>query len=416
MQLSCQSLKHLPVDRYFPSLLIFLMCPLVLIFQRYAVVILALSAVWSITYLRKIWTTLDVHNLLKCQINPTSLFERYLNYGLVLLAISDYFKPYKNQYMELKICSLLICGFLWWHALQHHDSKTPAKLRNVLFYSITTCCLLILIDYLCGNLLVTHAEEIGKNRALIFSKMGMTLSLAIWPILYNQPFWKVSAACITLMSIIMPLLDCDTAIVGLAFSLCAYGIASIEAKLFWRLIQAKILIICLGLPFVFNVFLTDANIHEINKTLHSYSYIHRLYIWQYTSQKIMERPFIGFGYNAAMQEDVGGTIVTKPFYEQFKNGQGVQANPIEKKQIPTHPHNMILQWWLESGLLGALWWASLLVFLIEKIRKLPKSNRKIAFSFFTSNMMILLVSISFWQSWWWATWLFLLPFLTISKK
>lgn len=415
MQLSCQSFKNIPFDRYIPAVLIFILCPLVLFCQRYGVVVLTLATIWSIAYLRKVWTPLDINNILKNQISPKSQFERYLNYGLFFITFFDFFRPYKNFSIELQICSMLTGGFLWWHAIHAYEQTENLKLRNFLFYSIIICCILILIDYLCGSLLVAAAERAGKNRALIFSKIGMTISVAIWPILYNQPFWKAAILCAAL-TVIMPILDCDTAIAGLLLSLCAYGVASIESKLFWRFVQVKIITVCLSLPFIFNIFLTDSNIHEINKSLPSFSYIHRLYIWQYTSQKIMERPWIGFGLNASTEEKVGGGFVTKPFYYEFKNGEGRQQNPITGKQIPQHPHNMILQWWLECGLAGVLWWSALLVFLVEKIRQLPTPKRKIAFAFFTSNIVIILFSIGFWQSWWWATWLFLLPLLTISRK
>ncbi|MES2607183.1 MAG: O-antigen ligase family protein [Pseudomonadota bacterium] len=416
MQLSCQSFKNIPFDRYIPAVLIFILCPLVLFFQRYAVVILTLSGIWSISYLRKLWTPLDVNQIIINQIKPKSSFELYLNYGLIFITFFDFFRPYGDHFIELQVCSMLTGGFLWWHALHNHKhTSTTLKLHNFLFYGIVVCCLIIIIDCFCGSLLVASAEKIGKNRALVLSKVGMTISIAIWPVLYNQPFWKVGIFCAILM-VIMPILDCDTAIVSLLLSLCAYGIASIESKLFWRFIQAKVLIICLSLPFIFNIFLTDKNIYEINKVLHSYSYIHRLHVWQYTSQKIMERPWVGFGLNAGTQDEVGGQFITKPFYYEFKNGEGTLQNPIVGKQIPNHPHNVILQWWLESGLIGVLWWTALLVFLIEKIRQLQTPARKVAFAFFTSNMMIILFSIGFWQSWWWATWLFLLPLLTISRK
>ena len=414
MQLSCQPIKNMSSDRLIPFILIFTLCPIVLFFQRHAIIILALAGIWSISYLKKIWTPLDVHNVLKRQISPTSAYERYLNYGLIVTAFFDFFRPYESHRVEFKTIVMLICGYLWWHAIQR-DNVAASKIRAMLFWSIATCCILILIHQWCGSPLVTAAEKIERGRALIFSNAAMTLALVMWPAVYKQPFWKICILSAALIGI-MPFLDCDTAIGCILIGLFAYSVASIEAKLFWRFIQAKIIVVCLLLPFAFNMFLSDDNIHEINKYSQNYSYIHRLYIWQYVSQKIKERPLIGFGLEAGRQTEVGGESMLKPFYEKFENDQGLSPSPVHGKQIPSHPHNAILQWWLESGLIGALWWAALLVFLVEKIRLLPLATRKITFAFFTANMMILLVSIGFWQSWWWATWLFLLPLLTISKK
>jgi len=264
-------------------------------------------------------------------------------------------------------------------------------------------------------LIVANAEKIGKTRPLVFAKISMTLTLALWPALYNEPFWKVCLLCIIIICM-MPILDCDTASVGVIFGLISYISASINSKIFWRFIQSTSVILCLTLPFIFNKVLTDENIFEISKTIQSYSYIHRLHIWQHTSQKIMERPFTGFGIDASVQEDVGGKMISKAYCWQFKENTCLNSTPINTKQIPSHPHNIILQWWLENGLIGIIWLSILIVFIIEKIRELPINTRKITFAFFTTNMMILLVSIGLWQSWWWGTWLFLLPLLTISKK
>ncbi|MDP3372414.1 MAG: O-antigen ligase family protein [Candidatus Paracaedibacteraceae bacterium] len=347
--------------------------------------------------------------------NPASKAERYLNYSFVGLTFFDLFRPYESHSVEFQICSLLLCGFIWWHAIHEYSKKSPHKLYQVLLYGIIFCCVIIASHQLVGSPLVSLAEKTGRNRALIFSIVSMTLSIALWPAVYKQSLWKITFLCGTIITII-PLLECDTAILGVLFGFAAYLLASIQSKSFWRFIQIKIVIICLTLPFFFNTFLTDERIHSINKIIPIHSYIHRLYIWQYISKKIMERPLIGFGVNAVSQDAIGGTIITKPFYKDFKNGKGVLSSPITSKQIPSHPHNAILQWWLEMGFFGALWWAALLVFLIEKIRKSPLDERKVSFAFFSSNAMIFLFSIGFWQSWWWATWLFLLPLITHSKE
>jgi len=379
------------------------------------VVVLVFAALYSLTQIKTTWTRTDVENMLRRQISPTCSFERYLNYGLIFVTLFNFFRPYKSLQVDIQILSLLTAGFLWWHVIRK-NLNTPNKYKKVIAYGIVTCCLFILIDHALGSLLVTSAEKVGKNRALIFSNVAMTLSVAVWPAVWNQSFWKAGVLCALLVAFIMPILDCASASASLIVGLCAYGVAAIESKIFWRMIQAKTVVLCLGLPFLFNTLLTDKNIHEINKVLPSYSSIHRLYVWQYVSRKIMERPLIGFGTLAGAQEAVGGKIVIKPFYWEFENGEGAKPNPIHSKVIPTHPHNAILQWWLEGGVVGAIWWAALLVFLIEKISVLPRLSRKVTFAFFSSNMIIMLVSIGFWQSWWWATWLLLLPFLTISKK
>ncbi len=438
MQNSCQPVKNAHLDRYLPSCLIFSLCPIVLFMPRYSVIIFSIAVAWSIYYLKNNLKRTDIQKIISRQINPTSQFEKYLNYGFLFLTLFDYFRPYGSWIIEVKIYSLLAGGFFWWTAINHvqktrfQQNNSPLKksgilnistlnktlnhlVNNPLGYGIILCCICILVDYCCGDILVSNALKIGKNRPLIFAKISMTLSTSVWLALYNQPFWKVLLSVVALL-ILMPLLECDTAIVCLILGLASYYLASIQSKIFWRIIQVNIVCFCMLLPFLFSAFLTDANIYKINKIMPTYSYIHRLYIWKHVADKIQERPVIGFGLDAALQKDVGGGDLSKPFYWSFENGQGVNPEPITGQQIPNHPHNLILQWWLEGGFVNALWWSALLVFIIEKIRKRSLLERRVCLAFFTSNMLIPLFSIGLWQSWWWGTWLFLLPLLSNSKK
>lgn len=75
----------------------------------------------------------------------------------------------------------------------------------------------------------------------------------------------------------------------------------------------------------------------------SNSIVYRLHIWEFVVDKITEKPFLGYGAGASKRlgtDDVG-TLQDKKF--------GELGEP-----IPVHPHNAILQVWLEFGFAGAL--------------------------------------------------------------
>ena len=68
--------------------------------------------------------------------------------------------------------------------------------------------------------------------------------------------------------------------------------------------------------------------------------IHRRVIWSFSKQKILERPL--FGHGIFSSRDIG---------DQYKILDNVnQILPA----IPLHPHNNILQIWLELGVVGII--------------------------------------------------------------
>ena len=116
--------------------------------------------------------------------------------------------------------------------------------------------------------------------------------------------------------------------------------------------------------------------------------IHRLIIWSYTKEKIMEKPFLGHGFYSS--RDMSQEI------KQTERGTNYQF-------IPLHPHNSILQIWLELGIFGIIIFLMFIKILLNKIYNLKTINSLaptiIVFSFlqiFVTSQ----IAYGFWQSWW----------------
>lgn len=109
----------------------------------------------------------------------------------------------------------------------------------------------------------------------------------------------------------------------------------------------------------------------------------RLDVWYAVSHKILESPFYGHGVEAA--RSITDWSVEFVYY---------QGNSM------LHPHNGILQIWLEFGLIGAViaifgwvWVSRRLIYLSD--RTMPAVGALLATSLF-----VLTVSHGLWQSWW----------------
>lgn len=117
--------------------------------------------------------------------------------------------------------------------------------------------------------------------------------------------------------------------------------------------------------------------------------IHRLVIWSYTKEKILERPL--FGHGAFSSRFIG------------LDYQITNINNVKMPAISLHPHNNIMQIWLELGLIGLI---IFYFFIYSLIKKLDSYNEnKIIFSVmplisFIQVFFIGQLSYGFWQSWW----------------
>ena len=111
-------------------------------------------------------------------------------------------------------------------------------------------------------------------------------------------------------------------------------------------------------------------------------------IWSFSKEKILEKPFLGHGFYSSRYMD-----------NEMKETQ----NKKKYQLMPLHPHNSILQIWLELGILGVLIFFAFIRTLINKIYKYDEINHRIAtiavisfFQIFTIGQ----ISFGFWQSWW----------------
>ncbi|MAK09250.1 MAG: hypothetical protein CML36_02045 [Rhodobacteraceae bacterium] len=116
--------------------------------------------------------------------------------------------------------------------------------------------------------------------------------------------------------------------------------------------------------------------------------LHRLIIWSFSKEKIIEKPFLGHGFYSSRY------IASE--MKKTKNKTNYQL-------IPLHPHNSILQIWLELGAVGVIIFFIFIKKLLNKIYRYDEKNHYIAtitiisfFQIFTIGQ----ISFGFWQPWW----------------
>jgi O-antigen ligase len=112
-------------------------------------------------------------------------------------------------------------------------------------------------------------------------------------------------------------------------------------------------------------------------------------VWEYTSERILERPWFGHGL------DAGRATTEMTTYD----GELMRV-------IPVHPHNAALQIWYETGVVGAALAVALLVSLgVLLTRTYTKARPQAGAAAAVVAMFGAMASIgwSLWQEWWLVT-------------
>lgn len=127
------------------------------------------------------------------------------------------------------------------------------------------------------------------------------------------------------------------------------------------------------------------------------SEIHRFVIWDFAIRHIFERPIFGWGLDASRAIPGGGQNVFL-----FANPDGT---PATGAALPLHPHNMVLQIWLELGLIGFVLATALFAGILRHAAKIASNPGAPAVTLATlvSGFVIAQLGFGVWQGWWLAT-------------
>lgn len=207
------------------------------------------------------------------------------------------------------------------------------------------------------------------------------------------------AAALLLVGLIGILLMLESNSAGVAFAVGAGVFVAVAVAR--RLVSyALALVVALGIMAapLLPITLLSPNIAYEWASQVSSTAVHRIYIWRFVSDRILERRFTGWGLDASRSIPGGDTYITQfDLSLPFQTYGRMQA-------LPLHPHNAPLQIWLELGLPGAALFALLCSGLLLGVaRGLPARLPAAAAS---AGILVAFALSSFsygiWQTWWLA--------------
>jgi len=161
-------------------------------------------------------------------------------------------------------------------------------------------------------------------------------------------------------------------------------------RLRWAFL-ALVALVALALPLAFPIQLDQDQ--QCWMFAHKKSALHRIYIWDFVTGQIADKPLLGWGLDSARRMPGGQDTVT--LGENCPN-----ATPVVGQKLPLHPHNAVLQTWLELGAAGIV-----LGFggLIATLGRLYVRRRRIVAAVLVASSvagtLVALVSYGVWQEW-----------------
>jgi len=132
------------------------------------------------------------------------------------------------------------------------------------------------------------------------------------------------------------------------------------------------------------------------------SALHRLYIWDFAAERIADKPVLGWGLDASRRMPGGDEKVV--IYRCDAEGKPTGVRPrVDGTVLPLHPHNAVLQIWLELGGIGALiGFATVGLLLFRTFAAAGRRNRWAQAGFVGAclgGLSVALVSFGIWQEW-----------------
>lgn len=299
-----------------------------------------------------------------------------------------------------RLMLLFIAGLLMTVSIRQLSPEQTEKAKRIVI--ISTCCILCFytIDILSNG---AFASFIKGWKQVNLNKIGRgasVLAVMIYPIflmlLRSQKRLFAGVFLATAIAVII-FLPMAAAVVAVGTSAVTFVLVYLFKRPAVILIFLIFSSIVLAAPTLSTKLVNLDTIDSYDIQLAS-SWKHRLIIWKFVSGKTAERPFFGHGLNSSREMgEKQGKVLLNP--NEPKNMQIIDT------PLPLHPHNGVLQIWLELGLLGIFCYLGFILGTVRFLLQRFSSNPLILASTsacFVSFLTISSLSFGVWQNWWLA--------------
>jgi exopolysaccharide production protein ExoQ len=328
--------------------------------------------------------------------------------ALALWAMLSAFWSILPQHSFLEGARLLtICasGLVLVGAMKTLPAAGRERLFTVIAASVVATVIVLAVDVSQGLPMVRWAIGATPGQAVPFERFdrGTTvLGLLFWPTAFE--LWRVrrrwllaTLAVATVIALII--IPSSTNRLAAAVGIVIWPLAWRAPRFVASALIAGMIVLAVALPVVMPRLLPT---NEAIVGLHNdvpwlkFSALHRFLIWRFVSLRIEERPWLGWGMDAS-RELPGG-------HEKVAAGLSEPIIPLAAEAISLHPHDAILQWRVELGVLGTVLCLALVAVIVGRVGfaglTLTGTARATALACAASGLTIALLGYGIWQAWW----------------
>lgn len=310
--------------------------------------------------------------------------------------------PGDSLLLGLKILGLILLGLYWCRLLLSLSTSSRRRLLNMFMGGL---CIGILFFIFEINLGEPWRYYWLKPSSKAYAQGSLILGLSCWPAILwalGRPYalalrLALVASLLIIIYWILLQIDCDTSPISLAMGIIVCIATLILPKVTSLSMRLFTPLLVIAFPLVSLYAFKPENIPTFNQYFHSASYIDRFYIWNEVATTIFEHPWLGIGMDGTRNHDK--TKIIRKW--SYVNEEG-ELKKNESAQFAMHPHNAILQLWLELGFMGVILGTLLTYMILYYIYRtnLTSLEKSIAAGLFTSAFIIDWFNVGFWQNWW----------------
>ena len=316
-----------------------------------------------------------------------------LSAGLALLVVwcaiasawSD--DPARSFVLALRIAVILAAGMILFAMSGALDDATRKRIGQWLIagfgLSLAVIAVEIGLDY---PLLRSFKEGDAGNKAVWFNRGAVAMALIVWPLtgyLWARGLrWKTLIIPV-LLGIASFFLESAAATLGFVAGVATFLLALVHSKAGLAVTIAASVLVFIGMPFAARL-MHSRGWHRADWLVGSAQ--HRVEIWEFSVQRVAEKPLLGWGFDASRH--IGAL-----YPDGSDTGRELMA---------LHPHSAPLQIMLELGAVGAVIALALLGVVALRLDTMPCRARVFTQALFVSAVAIGCVSFGLWQNWWLA--------------
>ena len=314
--------------------------------------------------------------------------------------------PDRTLHIAIKLIPIVIGGWLLIGAAAQLDQRARQRASTALVIGAIVVIALIAFEVATGGLIqgLLRGRGFESTGSLYhLNRTASAVAILVWPLwlVLDRRFGPlVAAGGVGLALAALFGLDPDTPLFTVFAGAIFLALAYFAPRVAQGLLIAGVLIVALSIPFYPLILpVVDSTLSSLNFS--DFTLRHRFAIWDFAATRTMEQPLLGWGL---------GTSRVVPGADGIAEQVGAGA-----EALPLHPHNALLQVWLELGVPGILLALVAMVTILARISRYISGRKElaVALTVIFSATLIAELSYGIWQSWW-LVFLWVLAALTIT--